>query len=87
MWLNASAQGYGMSNAYLDIPTLHIHGNRDFCLGRARKLVRNHYQPNFATVMQTETGHHLPTSKDEVAQVVKHIRRLSGMSPPIDTST
>lgn len=69
-----------MSKAHIDVPMLHILGNRDFCLGRARKLVRNHYRPNFATVVRTEAGHHLPTRKDEVAEVVKHILRLSGVS-------
>ncbi|KAI1374306.1 DUF341 domain protein [Hypoxylon crocopeplum] len=80
LWLNASALAHGMSKAHIDVPTLHIHGTRDFCLGRARKLVRNHYRPNFATVIQTEAGHHLPTRKDEVAEVVKHIMRLSEIS-------
>ena len=84
LWLNARAQDYGMSKAHIDFPTLHIHGNRDFCLGRARKLVRNHYQPKFATVIQTDAGHHLPTRKEEVAEVVKHILRLSEI-PAIDT--
>ncbi|KAF4620109.1 hypothetical protein G7Y89_g14713 [Cudoniella acicularis] len=84
LWLNARAQAYGMSKAHIDVPTLHIHGNRDFCLGCARKLVRNHYQPNFATVIQTEAGHQLPTRKDEVAEAVKYILRLSEISA-IDT--
>lgn len=77
LWLNAKAKEDGRSKAHIDVPTLHIHGNRDFCVGRARKLVRNHYQPGFATVVQAETGHHLPTRKEEVAEVVKHILRLS----------
>ncbi|RAK77235.1 DUF341 domain protein [Aspergillus fijiensis CBS 313.89] len=80
LWLNARAQAYGLSKAYIDIPTLHIHGNRDFCLGRARKLVRNHYRPSFAQIIRTDTAHHLPTRKDEVGEVVKHILRLSEMS-------
>lgn len=79
LWLNARAQDYGMSQAHIDVPTLHIHGNRDFCLGRARKLVRNHYQSDFATVIQTEAGHHLPTRKEDLDEVVKHVLRLSGI--------
>ncbi len=81
LWLNARAQAHGISEARINVPTLHIHGNRDFCLGRARKLVRNHYQPDFATVILTEAGHHLPTRKHEVAEVVKQILRLSETSP------
>ncbi|OQV09154.1 hypothetical protein CLAIMM_13315 [Cladophialophora immunda] len=46
LWLNARAQAQGMAAALIDVPTLHIHGNRDFCLGRARQLVRNHYRPS-----------------------------------------
>lgn len=79
LWLNARARDCGMSKAHIDVPTLHILGNRDFCLGRARKLVRNHYQPNFATVIQTEAAHHLPTRKEELAEVAKHIQRLAGI--------
>ncbi|KAI3390303.1 hypothetical protein diail_10369 [Diaporthe ilicicola] len=77
LWLTARAQTFGLSQAHINVPTLHIHGNRDFCLGRARKLVRNHYQPQYATVILTEAGHHLPTRMDEVAEVVTHIRQLS----------
>lgn len=77
LWLTARAQTLGLSQAHINVPTLHIHGNRDFCLGRARKLVRNHYHPQYATVIQTEAGHHLPTKMDEVTEVVTHIRQLS----------
>ncbi|KAK1963581.1 hypothetical protein LY78DRAFT_739662 [Colletotrichum sublineola] len=83
LWLNARAHGFGLTKAHIDVPTLHIHGNRDFCLGRARKLVRTHYRPEYATVLQTEAGHHLPTKREEVAEVVKHILRLSTTAPPI----
>ncbi|KAM4055327.1 serine hydrolase (FSH1) domain-containing protein [Hirsutella rhossiliensis] len=83
LWLNARAQDFGLSKAHINVPTLHIHGNRDFCLGRARRLVRAHYQPEYATVIQTEAGHHLPTKKEEVAEVVKHILSLSTTAPSI----
>ncbi|POS68723.1 hypothetical protein DHEL01_v212883, partial [Diaporthe helianthi] len=80
LWLNASAQSLGLSKAHIDVPTLHVHGNRDFCLGRARKLVRTHYKAQYATVMQVDAGHHLPTKKEEVQEVVKHILRLGQMT-------
>ncbi|KIW82638.1 hypothetical protein Z517_05665 [Fonsecaea pedrosoi CBS 271.37] len=79
LWLNARAQAQGMNTALIDVPTLHIHGNRDFCLGRARQLVRNHYRPQCATVVQVDTSHHMPTQKGDVAEVVKHICRLGGV--------
>ncbi|KAH8896396.1 DUF341 domain protein [Thozetella sp. PMI_491] len=79
LWVNARAQAQGKTAALFDIPTLHIHGNRDFCLGRARQLVRNHYPPQYATIIQVDTGHHMPTQKDDVAKVVKHIRDLAGV--------
>lgn len=78
-WLNARAQSVGNTTALIDVPTLHIHGNRDFCLGRARQLVRKHYRPQCATIVQVDTSHHLPTQKNDVAEVVKHIRRLAGV--------
>jgi len=79
LWINARAQAQGKTTALIDVPTVHIHGNRDFCLGRARQLVRNHYRPQCATIVQVDTSHHLPTQKDDVAEVVKHIRRLAGV--------
>lgn len=79
LWLNARAQAEGKTTALIDVPTLHIHGSRDFCLGRARQLVRNHYRPQCATIVQVDTSHHMPTQKNDVAEVVKHIRRLAGV--------
>jgi predicted esterase len=79
LWINARAQAQGKTTALIDVPTLHIHGNRDFCLGRARQLVRNHYRPQCAIIVQVDTSHHLPTQKDDVAEVVKHIRNLAGV--------
>ncbi|EXJ69157.1 uncharacterized protein A1O5_08092 [Cladophialophora psammophila CBS 110553] len=79
LWMNARAQARGKKTALIDVPTLHIHGNRDFYLGRARQLVRNHYQPQCATIVQVDTSHHLPTQKDDGAEVFKHIRRLAGV--------
>ena len=79
VWVNARAQAAGQTTACINVPTLHIHGNRDFCLGRARQLVRNHYQPQCATIVKVDTSHHMPTQKDDVAEVAKHIRRLAGV--------
>ena len=83
LWINARAQAEGKTTALIDVPTLHIHGNRDFCLGRARQLVRNHYRPQCATIVQVDTSHHLPTQRDDVAEVVKHIRRLAGVESSV----
>ena len=79
LWVDARARAQGEKRAIIDVPTLHIHGNRDFCLGRARQLVRNHYRPQFATVLNVDTSHHMPSQKDDVAEIVKHIRRLAGV--------
>ncbi|OAP54233.1 hypothetical protein AYL99_11334 [Fonsecaea erecta] len=86
VWLNARAAQpqekqttTTATTAFIDVPTLHIHGNRDFCLGRARQLVRNHYRPEYATVVQVDASHHMPTKKDDVDEVVRHIRRLAGV--------
>lgn len=57
LWMNARAQAQGEKSAIIDVPTLHVHGTRDFCLGRARQLVRNHYRPQNATVLNVDTSH------------------------------
>ncbi|RMZ88707.1 hypothetical protein DV736_g4068, partial [Chaetothyriales sp. CBS 134916] len=84
LWINARAQAEGKTTALIAVPTLHIHGNRDFCLGRARQLVRNHYLPHCATIVQVDTSHHMPNQKDDVAEVVKHIRKLAGVEAASD---
>ncbi|KAK1971917.1 hypothetical protein LY78DRAFT_651199 [Colletotrichum sublineola] len=61
------------------VPTLHLHGRKDFCLARARKLVREHYEPNAATVLEFEGGHQVPTSTADCAEVLKRIRKLAQM--------
>ena len=76
-WLAERANAQGEPQACINVPTIHVHGNRDFCLGRARRLVRNNYKSDYATVLMTEAAHHLPTKKNEVADVVDHILRLS----------
>lgn len=79
LWVDARAQAAGQTAAHIDVPTLHIHGTRDFCLGRARKLVRSHYQQEYATVVNVDTAHHMPSQKDDVAEVARHLRKLAGV--------
>ncbi|KAK2052678.1 hypothetical protein LY76DRAFT_670062 [Colletotrichum caudatum] len=59
------------------VPTLHLHGRQDFCLARARKLVREHYEPAAATVLEFEGGHQVPTRTVDCREAVKHIIKLS----------
>ena len=67
----------GESQGRIDVPTLHVHGDRDFCLGRARKLVREHCHSNRTQVLTVDAAHHLPTQPADIARVVEHIRALA----------
>lgn len=77
LWLNKNARTYGLNKAEIQVPTLHIHGNKDFSLARARRLVKNHYQAGASVIFECETGHHLPKKKDEVEMIVKQISEMS----------
>lgn len=87
-YLRADAKAHGYTNsdppeAWIDVPTLHLHGLRDFCLVRARKLVKNHYRRDYAHVIEFDGGHHCPTNKavcDEVVQRILMLERSSNMS-------
>ena len=63
--------------AFIDIPTLHLHGRQDFCLPRARKLVAQHYKSEFAEVMEFEGGHQVPSRQEDCAKAIDHILSLS----------
>ena len=67
----------GEGQGRIDVPTLHVHGDRDFCLGRARKLVREHCHSNRTQVVTVDAAHHLPTQPADTARVVDHIRALA----------
>jgi predicted esterase len=77
LWLNSNAQTYGQNTARISVPTLHVHGNKDFSLARARRLVKHHYEPEAAFVVQCEAGHHLPTSKADLEMIISYISDLS----------
>ena len=67
----------GESQGRLDVPTMHVHGARDFCLGRPRKLVREHCHSKRTQVVTVDAAHHLPTQPADIARVVEHIRALA----------
>ncbi|GAB7323028.1 hypothetical protein MBLNU13_g05550t1 [Cladosporium sp. NU13] len=79
LWLHAQgkAAGMGEGQGRIDVPTVHVHGDRDFCLGRARKLVREHCHSNRTQVVTVDAAHHLPTQPADIARVVDHIRALA----------
>ncbi|KAL7910355.1 serine hydrolase FSH [Trichoderma velutinum] len=75
-YLRADATLHGRQDTFIDIPTVHLHGRRDFCLARARKLVTNHCRPENVHVVEFDGGHHCPTKKDVYEKVAEHIHTL-----------
>lgn len=67
----------GEGQGRIDVPTVHVHGDRDFCLGRARKLVREHCHSKRTQVVTVDAAHHLPAQPADIARVVDHIRALA----------
>lgn len=86
LWLNNDAQSHGQKTAQISVSTLHIHGNKDFFLARARRLVKQHYEPGAALVVQCEAGHHLPTSKADLETITSHILSLSTIKARDDSA-
>ncbi|KAK1973644.1 serine hydrolase FSH [Colletotrichum cereale] len=66
----------GHERTLIRVPTLHLHGRQDFSLVRARKLVREHYEPNAATILEFEGGHQVPTGDLDCRRAVAHIVKL-----------
>ena len=73
----AEATSRGREKALIEVPTLHIHGRRDFCLARAQKLVAKHYVPEYADVMEFEGGHQIPSRREDCGEAMKRIMRLA----------
>jgi len=66
----------GEGQGRFDVPTLHVHGDRDFCLGRACKLVREHCHSTRMQVVTVDATRHLSTQPADVARVVERIHAL-----------
>ncbi|KAF6809745.1 hypothetical protein CMUS01_13614 [Colletotrichum musicola] len=58
------------------VPTLHLHGRRDFCLARARKLAKEHCDPGAAVILEFEGGHQVPNRNEDCREAINHIKRL-----------
>ncbi|RWA07486.1 hypothetical protein EKO27_g7608 [Xylaria grammica] len=67
--------------ALINVPTLHIHGRRDFCLAGARRLVANHYLPEYARVIEFDGSHHVPSMRHDVETAVKGILDYTRVIP------
>ncbi|GKT48781.1 esterase mlcF [Colletotrichum spaethianum] len=71
----------GEEKALINVPTLHVHGKRDFCLAGARRLVANHYLSEYAQVMEFDGTHHVPMKREDVDRAVRLVLRLSCAVP------
>lgn len=72
----AEARKHGMDNALINVPTLHVHGRRDFALGRARKLIATHYAPEYVDILEFDGGHQLPSTGADRQELVARILKL-----------
>lgn len=72
----AEAGRHGMDKALINVPTLHVHGRRDFALGRARRLVEDHYAPQFVDILEFDGGHQLPSTATDRQELVARILKL-----------
>lgn len=55
--------------------SIHVHGSRDGALPLSRLLARC-FDPNTATVLEYDNGHHLPVSDDDTKVIADHILRV-----------
>lgn len=70
----------GEGQGRIDVPTLHVQGDCDFCLQRARKLVREHCHSDRTQLLTVDAAHQLPTQPADVARVIEHIRALAAQT-------
>lgn len=56
-------------------PSIHVHGRRDGALPLS-KLLEKCFDPNSATVLEYDNGHHLPVLDDDTKVIADHVLRL-----------
>lgn len=61
--------------ACIHLPSIHVHGRSDEDIDSSRLLVRC-FDPATATVMEFDSGHHLPLSVDDTQEVADEIWRV-----------
>ncbi len=61
----------------LRMPTIHMHGLKDPGLEEHRKLYNEYCDPETRSLIEWDAGHRLPVRPDDVAPLVKEIRRVA----------
>ncbi|KAF1848285.1 DUF341 domain protein [Cucurbitaria berberidis CBS 394.84] len=80
LYLKADAAARGAleeERALLKTPTLHVHGSKDFCLQRARKLIKYHYEAKDTATVMCEMGHVCPVRKEDCVNVANGVLKLA----------
>ncbi|KAM3499374.1 hypothetical protein MY10362_007355 [Beauveria mimosiformis] len=62
----------------LRIPTIHMHGLQDPGLQEHRELYREYCHVEARSLLEWDAGHRLPVRSDDVAPLVREIRRVDG---------
>lgn len=57
------------------LPSVHVHGTLDDAIDNHRLLFRC-YDPEVATLMEFENGHHMPVSDDDTQKIADEILRI-----------
>lgn len=74
-YMFSEAERLGKPNTVIDIHTLHLHGRRDFGLGRARELVKQVCASDLADVLEFDGGHQCPSSATDCKSIMHYILR------------
>lgn len=61
----------------LRMPTIHMHGLKDPGLEEHRRLYDEYCDPEMRSLIEWDAGHRLPVRPDDVAPLVKEIRRVA----------
>lgn len=70
----------GACDQPIRIPTVHMHGSDDAYLAQGNTLLAKSCDPNTASLMVFEGGHHLPTSPNDTRRLADMILRASEQS-------
>ncbi|KAI9783831.1 MAG: hypothetical protein M1839_003167 [Geoglossum umbratile] len=73
------------SRRRLCIPSIHVHGLEDPWLLEGRALLIDHYEADYATVLEFQEGHNIATAQKDVDEIVRAILHAYGAANKIDS--
>lgn len=73
---NDPNQFLSQKDELIRIPTLHLHGRKDFFFDQGKHQMKTYFDQNTVTALEIDYHHAMPWNKEDVALLVENIRKM-----------